>query len=250
MATKANPDVFERLLSCSVDGNEAWAAAAPHSLVENVYGPTELTIACTYYRWNAEQSPLESALGVVPIGAPFPGMKMLDVDEGLKSVPPGQDGELLMTGPQLSLGYWQDPAKTAAAFVTPPGESEVYYRTGDRVRRPLDGAPLLYLGRVDNQVKVLGHRVELGEVEAVVRDESGIDGVVAVGWPNTPSGVGGIEVFLQTDGGGKAGWEERVAARLPVYMAPRRYHRLTTLPLNTNGKFDRRALAAQLEKMA
>ena len=109
-----------------VEVAKAWALAAPNSVVENVYGPTELTIACTFYRFDPAQSPQESAYGVVPIGEPFPGMTVLVADESLKEVDPGQDGELLMTGPQLSLGYWQDEAKTAAAFVTPPGRTEVF----------------------------------------------------------------------------------------------------------------------------
>jgi acyl-CoA synthetase (AMP-forming)/AMP-acid ligase II len=112
-------------------------------------------------------------------------MVPLVADEFLREVAPGADGELLMTGPQLALGYLDDPVKTAVAFVKPPGREEIYYRTGDRVRRPLEGQPMTYLGRVDNQIKILGRRVELGEIEAVVREESGVGGVVALGWPKT-----------------------------------------------------------------
>ena len=152
-----------------------------------------------------------------------------------------------MTGPQLSLGYLHDPAKTAAAFVRPPGQQEVFYRTGDRVRRPLGNGPMLYLGRVDNQIKILGHRVELGEVEAVVREESGIDGVVALGWPQIPGGAGGVEVFLQTDGPVCQDLLKKVAKRLPVYMMPRGYRCLSQFPLNSNGKYDRSALVDLLQ---
>ena len=70
--------------------------------------------------------------------------------------------------------------RTARAFLAPPGKTQNYYRTGDRVRRPLPGKPIVYLGRVDNQIKILGHRVELGEIEAVVPKISGVDGVVAL----------------------------------------------------------------------
>jgi non-ribosomal peptide synthetase component F len=113
-----------------VEVAKAWAEAAPNSLVENLYGPTELTIACMYYRWDSTYSLTESVYGVVPIGEPFPNMLPLVVDQSLNGVAPGEEGELLMTGPQLSLGYWRDPGKTAAAFVIPPGCSEVYYREG------------------------------------------------------------------------------------------------------------------------
>ena len=232
-----------------VDVARAWSESAPNSIVENLYGPTELTIACTSYRWDPLRSPSESASGVVPIGEPFPAMRPLVVDETLHEVPPGEEGELLMTGPQLSLGYWQDPARTAAAFVIPPGRSDVYYRTGDRVRKPLGKAPMLYLGRTDNQIKILGHRVELGEVEAVVREESGIDGVVALGWPRTISGAGGVEVFLQAERPSRSDLKQRVAKRLPSYMLPRRFHFLPRFPLNANGKYDRGALIKHLESL-
>jgi len=226
----------------TVEIARAWEEAAPNSIVENIYGPTELTIACTYYRWDRSKSPSEAEFGVVPIGEPFPGMEVLIADESLAETKPGEPGELLMAGPQLSLGYWGDPARTAASFVRPPGRSGVYYRTGDRVRRSSAGAPLVYLGRLDNQIKILGHRVELGEVEAVVREESGIDGVVALGWPLNPGGAGGIEVFLQSPESACPDLKERTAKRLPAYMVPRRYRYLSRFPLNANGKFDRRAL--------
>ncbi|WP_342723309.1 amino acid adenylation domain-containing protein [Bradyrhizobium sp. B097] len=225
---------------------EAWAMAAPNSVVENVYGPTELTIACTGYRWDPKRSPAEAEMGIVPIGAPFPGMNVLVVDEHLNEVEPGADGELLMSGPQMSLGYWKDPEKTAAAFVVPPGRQEMFYRTGDRVRRPAGDGPLTHLGRMDSQVKILGHRVELGEVEAVVREASGVDGVVAIGWPITSSGYGGIEVLIE---GGPVDLDRlraAVAARLPDYMVPRRWHVRSRLPRNANGKYDRKAMPAVL----
>jgi acyl-coenzyme A synthetase/AMP-(fatty) acid ligase len=172
---------------------------------------------------------------------------VLVVDENLKEVRPGEEGELLMNGPQMSLGYWQDPEKTAAAFVVPPGECEVFYRTGDRVRRPVGNAPLTHLGRIDFQVKILGHRVELGEVEAVVREATGLDGIVAVGWPVTPSGYGGVEVFLEGTASDREAIRTTVASRLPEYMVPRRLHFLDRLPRNVNGKFDRRAMLKLLE---
>jgi amino acid adenylation domain-containing protein len=224
-----------------------WGEAAPNSIVENLYGPTELTIACMYYRWNAAKSPSEAEFGIVPIGKPFPGMLPLVVDESLKEVEDGEDGELLMSGAQLSLGYWRDPEKTAGAFVIPPGKEQIYYRTGDRVRKPTDGKPMIYLGRVDNQIKVLGHRVELGEVEAALRDTSGIDAVVAVGWPVNASGASGVEAFIQAESLDTRSLEDKIRQRLPSYMVPRRIHLIDTFPLNSNGKYDRKALMDLLE---
>ncbi len=225
----------------------AWADAAPHSVLENIYGPTELTIACTHYRWDPAKSPSESEIGIVPIGDPFPAMRALVVGPDLEEVAPGQDGELLMTGPQMTLGYWKDPGKTGAAFITPPARSETYYRTGDRVRRPLPGAPMTHLGRMDSQIKIRGHRVELGEIEATVRDACQRDGVVAVPWPVTENGCDGVEVFVEAEPLAVGPLRDSIAARLPDYMVPRRFHFLDRLPLNVNGKFDRKALAERLQ---
>ena len=226
----------------------AWLEAAPNGIVENLYGPTELTISCTFYQWDPVRSPGESELEIVPIGHPHPGMNVLVVDPNLKEVAPGQAGELLMNGPQMSLGYWKDPEKTAAAFVIPHGQSAVYYRTGDRVRRPTGNRPLTHLGRTDFQVKVLGHRVELGEIEAVVRRVSGVEGVVAVGWPVTSSGCGGVEVFLEGEVKEKDRLRGAVASALPEYMVPRRFHCMDRLPRNVNDKFDRNAMLRLLKE--
>jgi amino acid adenylation domain-containing protein len=225
---------------------KAWAEAAPTSVIENIYGPTELTIACTAYRWDSGRSPAECEFGIVPIGEPFDGMEPLVVNESLQEVNTGADGELLMTGPQLTPGYWRDPEKTARAFIVPPGKDRIYYRTGDRVRRPLPGKPLVYLGRVDNQIKVLGHRVELGEVEALTRQVSGLDGIVAVGWPVTASGAGGVEVFIEGEKMSTSPLQTKLEERLPSYMVPRRFHFLTRIPLNSNGKYDRGVLVKLL----
>ncbi|MBE3049611.1 AMP-binding protein, partial [Candidatus Bathyarchaeota archaeon] len=145
-----------------------WAESAPNSTLENLYGPTELTIACMFYRWNPARSPQECEFGIVPIGDPFPTMESMIVDESLQEVSSGDEGELLMAGPQMSPGYWQDQEKTRKAFLIPPGKARVFYRTGDRVRRPIGDGPTVYLGRMDQQIKIHGHRVELGEIEAVL----------------------------------------------------------------------------------
>jgi amino acid adenylation domain-containing protein len=225
-----------------------WAAAAPNSIVENLYGPTELTIACTLYRWDAEKSPAECHLGIVPIGKPYPGMDALIVRDDLTEVAPGEVGELLLTGPQLSLGYWQDAERTAGAFVIPDGHKETYYRTGDRVRRPsAKRDPIVYVGRADHQVKVLGHRLELSEIEAVLKQQPGVDSAVALGWPVTTSGASGVVAFVTGTTVKEDVLRSSVAATLPAYAVPREIKILAQFPLNINGKVDRRALCSMLE---
>ena len=195
----------------------AFADAAPESTVENLYGPTEATIACTAYRWDPERSPGECVRGVVPIGEPLGETRTLVAGDDLREVAPGEDGELLVAGPQVTAGYLDDPERTAESFVTPPGSRDVHYRTGDRVR---NAAPLVYLGRVDDQIKVLGHRVELGEVEAALRSAAGVDEAVALGWPRTPSGAGGIVAFLPDPHADSDALRRALADELPSTWCP------------------------------
>lgn len=228
---------------------QEWQQAAPNAIIENLYGPTELTIACTLYRWNNEESINESKMGIVPIGRPYPNMKTLIVDERLREVEEGNEGELLMTGPQMSLGYWKDPETTNQAFIVPPGKEETYYRTGDRVKKTGTDNLLIYMGRVDFQVKIHGHRVELGEIEAVVREETGLDGVVALGWPQTESGAGGVEVFIEGKCDNIERLRQKASRRLPDYMVPSKFHFMDKIPLNVNGKYDRKQLLDVLKEL-
>jgi amino acid adenylation domain-containing protein len=247
------PDIFPTLrwsLFCGealpAEVAREWSAAAPNSDIENLYGPTEATIACTTYRWDADSSPEESELGIVPIGHPLEGMSTLVTADDLREVRPGDAGELLLNGPQVVQGYWCDEEATARAFVSVDGRS--YYRTGDRVRRPAGDGPLRYLGRLDNQIKVFGHRVELGEVEAAIREESGVDAVVAVAWPRSPAGAAGIAAFVADTSVDVAALRGRLARRLPTYMVPREVRLLPDMPLNVNGKWDRAALVRLLDE--
>ena len=225
----------------------AFAQAAPSAIVENLYGPTELTLACTLHRFdptNAESVEHD----VVPIGHPFPGMRAMVVDPDLREVQPGETGELVMAGPQVALGYWRDPERTKAAFVQPPGHEEIFYRTGDRVRRPQGDGPLLFLGRLDQQIKIRGYRVELGEIEAAIRDEANVGTAVALGWPPAASGgAQGVVAFIDDASVDLAALRKRLASRLPLYMLPKRVRVVDAFPLNANGKTDRKALAAMLQ---
>jgi amino acid adenylation domain-containing protein len=225
----------------------AWAIAAPQSTVENLYGPTEVTIACTAYRWQGSQSALECEHNIVPIGYPLAGMKALVIDGDLRQVRPGEEGELLMAGPQVSLGYWRDPEKTAECFVIPSGQESTYYRTGDRVCQPLIEGPLRFRGRLDHQIKVQGYRIELQEVEALLKQEAGVDLAVAVGWPLSANSAGGIEAFMTPAAVDLDTVRERLKARLPNYAVPRKIHVIDCWPINSNGKIDRAQLLKLLE---
>src|SRR5437588_11820832 len=95
-----------------VDVVRDWSLAAPNSVIENIYGPTELTIGCTAYRWNSQTSLDECERGIVPIGEPFEDMEALIVDEDLREVPAGDEGERMMAGPRRSMGYGCEEEKT------------------------------------------------------------------------------------------------------------------------------------------
>ncbi len=226
----------------------AWERAAPASIVENLYGPTEATVVCALYSWDPLTSPDECERGLLPIGRPLENLGMLIVDEQLHEVRPGEQGELLVSGPQVTLGYWRDAEKTAAAFVVPPGREVVHYRTGDLVRRPsrADG-PIAFMGRRDQQVKIRGVRIELGEIESALRDASGVDAVAALGWPTTLVGADAVEAFVGSDDVDVVAIRAALAKRLPVHMVPRRVRALGQMPLNANGKIDRAALVKLLE---
>ncbi len=226
----------------------AWQTAAPNSTVYNLYGPTEATIACTAHRIepvNGTADPVES---LVPIGRPFGETTIAIVDDSFVPAANGQAGELLIGGPQVAPGYWIDPERTAASFVTldhlePSGP---WYRTGDRAELD-DNGVIRYLGRVDDQLKIRGHRVELGEVESVLRRVSGAAAVVAVGWPKSPGGADGIVAFLSGTNADPPDVLDRCRSLLPDYMVPSVVHVVEVIPQNASGKADRDRLIEAFE---
>jgi len=225
-----------------------WQEAAPNSVVENLYGPTETTIAISRYQWDNGTSPDRCLNGIVPIGWPFDGQSVRVITRDKRLVSNGESGELCLAGSQVTTGYWNDQEKTAEQFVNLPGTgSATWYRTGDLVEQSPDGC-LRYLGRVDHQVKIRGYRVELLEIEGVLREACRTEQVAAVPWPVVDGNAGGIVAFI----GGVEDLDVslvlgRCRVSLPEYMIPRKVLQVRNMPLNANGKMDRRALAMRLE---
>ena len=231
---------------------ESWQAAAPASRLDNLYGPTELTIACTFHSWDGEKSPSLCLNGIVPIGRPYDGLESAIVDANLQKVEAGADGELCLRGPQTTPGYWQRPDLTAEKFVTMPwanGSNNRWYRTGDVVRENSDGE-MVFVGRVDNQVQIRGYRVELGEIEAKLRDYGMTEFAIAVPWPVGEGGAGasGLVACLAQAKVDDDTILKRCSRDLPDYMLPRWILRLEKMPLNANGKIDRNALKSLVEE--
>ena len=226
---------------------EQWQRACPDGIVENVYGPTEATVAITHYRWDSDASPAESRRGVVPIGRPFEGQHACAVGEDGREVPDGETGELCLAGSQLTPGYWRDPERNAEQFVEVAGHgARRWYRTGDLAQRDAGGC-WHYVGRADSQVKVRGYRVELQEVEGAVREATGTDDVACLAWPVRDGSADGIVAFVVAGELDAEAALEQCRETLPPYMVPRTLHRLDHFPMSPNGKVDRAALALLLD---
>jgi amino acid adenylation domain-containing protein len=221
-----------------------WALAAPNSRVENWYGPTEATVACSRYVLSAE--PISE--DAVPIGTAFPDMELLVLDEDLSPAPAGVPGELFLSGSQVASGYLNDPQRTAASFLTLPS-GKLAYRTGDRAVFGADG-DARFLGRVDNQVKVRGYRIELGEIEAALRSASSGLNAVALAWPGGAEVATSIVAALEADTADIPSIHEQVSISLPDYMIPSMIFCVAEFPKNASGKVDRNALSAKLIQQA
>ena len=222
---------------------QAWALASPNAVLENLYGPTELTIACAVYSWDCTSSMEECVNQVVPIGRLYDGLHAVLVEADLSLAPAGEPGELCVAGAQVFPGYWHAPALSAERLIElrdAAGVKRRYYRTGDLVRQMPHGQ-LAYLGRIDQQVKLNGYRIELGEIEAVLC-RLGCRQAVAVPFPD----YGQPRAIVAFVTGAIDAVELRAALRqcLPAYMVPARVHALEQMPLNVNGKIDRNALVA------
>ncbi|RMH87342.1 amino acid adenylation domain-containing protein, partial [Lysobacter pythonis] len=233
---------------CLVTGGEALSGAlvaqvrelVPGLRVINHYGPTETTVGILTQEvpsdWPSERA--------VPVGTPLAGNEALVLDRFGLPVPTGVAGELYLGGGNLATGYWKRPEQTAERFVTHPfAPAGRLYRSGDRARRDGEGR-LVYLGRTDHQVKIRGHRVELGEVEQVLGQLPGVEvaAVLAVPGPG-----GGLQLAACVQGR-LDGVEAALAQRLPEALCPSHWCQVAEMPRLGNGKLDRQALAALLEQ--
>ncbi len=225
---------------------EAWQTAAPFSVVENLYGPTEATVYCLGATVGPDFPPA-SGRDTVPSGLPLPGLEAAILDELLAFLPPGREGQLAIAGGQLAKGYYEEPDLTRRCFPTIGGKT--WYLTGDLAFQDERGI-FHHRGRIDHQVKVLGQRVELEEVEAHLRGISGSENVAAVAWPIQDGMAAGIVAFTSGVAIPSAQLQEALRRVLPAYMVPRRIIDLDFLPLGSSGKIDRRALARYLDDAA
>jgi len=223
-----------------------WRKTIPQALFVNLYGPIEITVDCTYFvldREFADDDPL-------PIGVPCANTDILILNEAGQECGSEERGELCVRGSSLALGYWNDPEKTAKAFVQNPLNSrypELIYRTGDLVYRNARGE-IMFVGRLDYQIKHMGYRIELPEIEYQVLAMDQITNACVL--YNRPKKE--ITLFYETVNGDipPAVIRQNLSRILPKYMLPTAFHWMKELPRNPNGKIDRNRLSLTLEQVA
>lgn len=234
---KQVPQSVSKILFCGeVMPNKqlnVWRRAIPNALYANLYGPTEITDVCTYYiadRQMEDDEPL-------PIGYPCANTDILVLNDKNEAVQGSEIGELCVRGTSLSLGYYNNPEKTKEAFVQNPLNPcfpELIYRTGDLVRYN-ERHELIYLGRKDFQIKHMGHRIEIGEIETAVLSLNGMENGCIV----YDDQANKIVLFYQSAALNDAAVLVGLRNMIPKYMLPNRLVHLEKMPMNANGKIDR-----------
>lgn len=215
---------------------KTWQKYLPDANYVNLYGPTEITCNCTYYRVDREFEPG----GILPIGKAFPNEKVFLLDQEEKQIKEkDQIGELCVSGTALALGYYNNPDQTKQAFVQNPLHShymETVYRTGDLAFYNENGE-LCFAGRKDFQIKHMGHRIELEEIEAVINSYPGVQRACCV----FDTAKNRINAFYTGTMDGKE-IALKMRDSLPPYMIPTAFFPLSQLPVTANGKLDRKKL--------
>ena len=245
---------LKRLLWCGEVFSTAalidWMKRLPHVTFTNLYGPTETTIASSYYTLT---SCPKTEQDIIPIGTGCDGEELLVLDEQLRPAPDGRVGDLYIRGVGLSPGYWNDPDKTREAFVEGPSIDARWgriYRTGDLAWRDTNGQ-ICFAGRADTQIKSRGYRIELGEIETCLGTLESIreSAVVAI----STNGFEGAMIccaYVPAAGADATpvALRQGLGRLLPVHMLPSRWMAFDRLPRNGNGKIDRASLKQLFEQ--
>ena len=224
--------------ACPVDLMEDWFKCARNTEIYDFYGPTEATIYCTYYKLTRGGDNL-SHNGIISIGKPLANVKAIIIREDGSLVKDDEKGELCVAGPQVTPGYWDNPEKNSLSFFV--HESVKYYHTGDLCYWDPSGN-IMYSGRIDQQAKIQGFRVELGEIEHHARQFYKNEcRVIAIAFQNTQN-LTEIALFIESAPQDEAPLLDYLRSRMPHYMIPTRLFFEPHFPLNKSEKVDRNAL--------
>jgi amino acid adenylation domain-containing protein len=254
---KAIPDggfpSLKRLIWCGevfpLPALQYWMKNLPDIQFTNLYGPTEATIASSYF--TVPEIPEDNS--EIPIGTACDGEKLLVLNDDLSTVNQGEVGDLYISGVGLSPGYWNDKAKTDAAFIQPTdenGNEERIYKTGDLASVGEDGF-VYFHGRSDYQIKSRGYRIELGEIEAALGQNEILREYAVV--PVKKNGFEGTAIGCAFVGSGVKNGDiapdlkKKLLDKIPNYMIPHFWQEYEQLPRNGNGKIDRKKLADEFE---
>lgn len=227
--------------ACPVDLMEEWYKCAKNTEIYDFYGPTEATIYCTYYKLTRAGNNL-SLNGIISIGKPMANVQAIIIDENGNVIPEKSGaeykGELCVAGPQVTPGYWKNAEKNVSSFFVKEGVR--YYHTGDLTYWDESGN-IMYSGRIDQQAKIQGFRVELGEIEYHAREfYNKKNRTAAISYTNN---MNLDEIALFVEGGGKKNMLiDYLRSKMPSYMIPTRIIFLPEFPLNKSEKVDRNAL--------
>ena len=218
-----------------------WRKNLPDCLYANLYGPTEITVDCTYYIVDREFSDEEP----LPVGKPCRNSGILILTDDNRAAKVNETGELCVRGSSLAMGYYNDPERTAKSFVQNPLNihyPELIYRTGDTAYWNECGE-VMYVGRKDFQIKHNGYRIELGEIENAVLGTKSVDTACVI-YNNTHKEI--VMFYQAADELNVGEFRKRMMEFVPKYMVPTKYYRLEKFPLSANGKIDRLKLAEQI----
>ncbi|UZW60124.1 non-ribosomal peptide synthetase [Lysobacter enzymogenes] len=214
--------------------------------LSNHYGPTETSVCAAML---STRDGAEFAARELPIGRPLPGVRLYVVDTHGELAPRGAAGELCIGGAGVARGYLNRPEQSAEAFPPDPfAPGGRLYRTGDLARWNADGT-LQFLGRRDHQVKLRGFRIELGEIESALEAHPQVEAAAVLLREDRPGDKRLVAYLVADPGSGPAQWREHLARSLPEALLPSAYVRLEAMPLNRNGKIDRRALPEPSEEL-
>ncbi|GAA3607130.1 AMP-binding protein [Flavivirga amylovorans] len=224
-----------------LDVTEEWSKCIPNATIANVYGPTECTIYCMDYTYKRNDEN-KTHNGVLTIGKDMINTSTIIVDDDDNEVETGKEGELCLSGIQLTPGYWRNEEKNKQVFFNKhyKGKETRFYRTGDLCYADKDG-DVLYLGRVDFQAKIQGFRVELSEIEFHVKASLNKINTVAVAFTNDIQNTE-IGLVIESEPIDTKELIQKLNEKLPKYMIPTQIKFISSFPLNSNGKTDRNKL--------